>query len=162
MRSHNLESNFWLLSSALTVGTGVVCGTHAGFTIQGVNLQAGVLAEAVLSVVIEHVVGLDAGVTFEGVGRFGDGFGTPDILQAAEGVAVTQLLPDLGDLMEVVGCEDEGVLHSSKTMGANAGATPVEVARLMILNVAKKMGKHTSRSTSYPCCISALGELRRS
>ena len=91
---------------AVVTRPGIACRVHPRLATQGVNLQPRVVAEAVITVVFLDVTGFDLGITLDIVGSFGNILVTTYVGQTEHLVTVAEHLPQLLQLVGVVGSKN--------------------------------------------------------
>ena len=70
---------------------------------QGFHFEAGVVGKAIVSVMLTDIAGFDKGVSFQGVGCFGDVFPATDFREADEPDFVGDDVPYFFQFMLIVG-----------------------------------------------------------
>ena len=86
--------------------SGIACRIDTRFTIQGINFQSRVIAEAIIAVMFLDITGLHTGIFFDEIGSFWDILMASDVGKAQYFVTVAQHLTQLLQLVGIVGCKD--------------------------------------------------------
>ena len=96
------------INVCLTVMTwsSIACRIDTRLTIQGINFQSRVITEAVIAIMFLDITGLHTGIFFDEIGSFWDILMASDVGKAQYFVTVAQHLPQLLQLVGIVGRKD--------------------------------------------------------
>ena len=90
--------------------TGIACRVYARLSIERINLQSRVVTEAVIAIMFLDKTGLHLGIFLDEMASFGNILVTTDVGETQNLVGVTQHLPQLLQLVCIVGSKNN-LLH---------------------------------------------------